>query len=311
MIRYIKNAVSFILLAFILTNCEKEITADLPDPEEKIVVDGYIESGQPPIVVLNQNFPYFGTFSLDFYQTNFVKDATVIVSDDENDVTLTEICWSELEDAERELLAQSIGVSVDSLGADFEYCVYTSFTLLGEYGKTYLLDITTADGKHLTAETTIPQPVPLDSMWIEQHAGGEEFEQYWRIYIEMTDPETSGNYYRYFTQTDDEPYYPGPFSVFDDALFNGENIHFPMDKGEPKGSEFDLDTAGYFEQGESVNIKFCTIDKASYDFWNTLEYSANSAGPLGAAVEVLTNINGGIGIWSGYGVMEYSINVEP
>ena len=155
-----------------------------------------------------------------------------------------------------------------------------------------------------------PEAVPLDSLWTEPHAGGGEFIDYLRLYVEVTDPPESGNYYRYFTQTNDEPYYPGPFSVFDDALVNGQNFHFPLDKGEPKGTEFDFDTAGYFEYGDWVHIKWCTIDKAAYDFWNTLEYSANSAGPLGAAVEVLTNIEGGLGNWTGYGAMEYEVYIE-
>lgn len=311
MLQYLKNTLAIITLAFILTNCEKEITADLPDPEQKIVVDGYIEAGQLPIVILNQNFPYFGTFTFDFYQENFVRNADVRVTVDGNENPLTEICWSELDEAERAILAQSIGANVDSLGDNFEYCVYTNFGLIGEFGKTYTLNITTQDGQELSSVTQIPQPVPLDSLWIEQHAGGAEFEEYYRIYVELTDPQESGNYYRYFTQTNDEPYYPGSFSVFDDALVNGEHFSFSLDKGKPKGSDFDLDTEGYFKQGDAVNIKWCTLDKDAYNFWNTLEYSANSAGPLGAAVEVLTNIEGGLGNWTGYGAMEYSISVEP
>ena len=57
------NALSIAMLSFlamlIFTNCEKNITADLPDPVEKVVVEGSIESGGTPLVMLNRNYPYF------------------------------------------------------------------------------------------------------------------------------------------------------------------------------------------------------------------------------------------------------------
>jgi len=34
------------------TACEKDITVDLPESEEQIVVEGYITPGAPPIVLI-------------------------------------------------------------------------------------------------------------------------------------------------------------------------------------------------------------------------------------------------------------------
>jgi hypothetical protein len=44
------------------------------------------------------------------------------------------------------------------------------------------------------------------------------------------------------------------------------------------------------------------IDKSHYNFWRTLEADRGSQGnPFGSFVVVKTNINGGIGVWGGYG----------
>ena len=107
------------LIAFLLTNCQKEITVDLPDPVEKIVVEGSIETGSPPFVILNRNYPYFGQFNVDLYSTGFVRDAVVKVSDGSNTVTLTELCWSELTDVQKDFFAaQGIWQNRDLTGKE-------------------------------------------------------------------------------------------------------------------------------------------------------------------------------------------------
>ena len=87
-----------------IANCEKEITLDLPDPVSQIVVEGSIYEGQTPLVILNTNFPYFGTFTLQNYQQNFVRGAKVMVSDGTKNVELQEFCWSDLTETEQQLL---------------------------------------------------------------------------------------------------------------------------------------------------------------------------------------------------------------
>src|SRR5690349_6177434 len=43
----------------LLTSCEQAIELDLPTGEEQIVVEGHIEPGQPPVVVLTRSVPVF------------------------------------------------------------------------------------------------------------------------------------------------------------------------------------------------------------------------------------------------------------
>ncbi len=299
-----KYIIALIITAFILTNCEKEVILDLPTPVTKIVVEGSIETGAAPIVTINQNFPYFGTISAEDIANNYVRGATVIVSDGTNEAQLEEFCWSQLTEEQKELIAQFAGGALpDSIPAGFDFCVYTFFSfnppIVGQNGKTYTLHITTAEGKELHATTTIPLPIPIDSLWTEQSLD-PDLANYYRVFARLQDPDTLGNYYRYYTQRQGEPMYPGFRSVYDDMLINGKNIFFPLDKGIFKGAEIDFKTYGYFEKHDTVTVKWTTIDHDTYSFWRSLEFSSNSSSPLGGSSQVNHNIEGGIGIWGGY-----------
>ena len=305
MFNTIKNLFFLLIVAFTLSNCEREITVDLPDHNEKIVVEGSIESGSPPIVYLSRNFPYFGSFDLAAFQSNFVKGAEIVISDGIKTATLDEICWSTLSDLERQIFAEAAGIDLEFVPEDFDFCLYTFFDfepeIIGEYGKTYTMNITTAEGENLFAQTTIPNPAPLDSVWYEPH-NNPEADTLWRVYMQINDPDTLGNYYRYYTQQNDEPLYPGLNSVFDDLLINGLSLPVPIDRAQPQGSEFEFETYGYFKTGDTVRVRWDAIDQQTYTFWADLERLANSAGPFSSSTKVNFNIEGGIGIWAGYAI---------
>ncbi|MFN0274997.1 MAG: DUF4249 family protein, partial [Chitinophagales bacterium] len=69
------------LLLFLFPSCEKEITLDIPQPENKLVVEGYIESGLPPFISLTQTVPFYGEINFNELDNYYAHDAEVIVSD--------------------------------------------------------------------------------------------------------------------------------------------------------------------------------------------------------------------------------------
>jgi len=85
-----------LMLAMVLVSCEKEIEIDLPDAQTKLVVEGNIEQGRPPFVVLNKTSPYFEPTGINSLQTLFVRDELVTVSTGTNTVQITEICTNQL-----------------------------------------------------------------------------------------------------------------------------------------------------------------------------------------------------------------------
>jgi hypothetical protein len=60
-----------------------------------------------------------------------------------------------------------------------------------------------------------------------------------------------------------------------------------------------------------VVVKYCNIDKATFDFWRTMEYSyANIGNPFASPNKVLSNIQGGgLGYFGGYAAQYKSINI--
>ena len=290
----------------VISGCEIDVTVDLPPLEDRIVVEGTIEPGQPPFLTLTRNAAFFGTFDLNSLDAFFVRDAVVTVSDGLQTVNLIELCLQDLPPEYQAIAADLFGIDEETLSEiEEDYCVYTvdllsgSF-MLGVVGRTYTLQVRTSEDS-LTAVTTIPGLVPIDSMWFSDHPDPEN-DTLVNLNFQFTDPDTLGNYYRYFTKQNSEPYYPGFNSVFDDLFVNGEQFDFILDRGQPRTAGFDPDTYGDFLRGDTVIVKWSTIDLDHYEFWNTLEFdSQNSGNPFGGATNIASNVEGGLGVFGGYG----------
>jgi hypothetical protein len=58
----------------------------------------------------------------------------------------------------------------------------------------------------------------------------------------------------------------------------------------------------FFNRGDTITFKLSNIDKATYDFWRTMEFSYASVGnPFSTPTKVMSNIsNGALGYFGGY-----------
>jgi hypothetical protein len=67
-----------------------------------------------------------------------------------------------------------------------------------------------------------------------------------------------------------------------------------------------------FEEGERVCVKFCSMDRKSYEFWSTYDrmVSLISVPLFPATYNPDYSLEGGIGYWCGYGAKEYKITVK-
>jgi hypothetical protein len=82
-----------------------------------------------------------------------------------------------------------------------------------------------------------------------------------------------------------------------------------VERGVNRNEEIDFDTYSYFNRGDSVTVKFTNIDKATFDFWRTMEYSYSSIGnPFASPTKVISNIKGGgLGYFGGYATQYISL----
>ena len=277
----IKNLLLLLFAGAFLAGCEQEVELDLPEMEDKLVVEGLIEEGVPPVIVLTRNTAFFGGIDLETVQGLFVNDADVWVSNGTQEVKLQEI-------------------AVDTLG-DLEFYFYTTPLLLGTAGETYDLRIEWQEHQ-LFATTTIPQPVPLDSVWWEPHPSPKA-DTLVRIMTHYTDPPGEKNYVRYFTSINGSRYLPGLASVYADTEVDGESFDLPLDRGVDRTAlTMDWDTYPYVRRGDSIIIRWAAIDEDTYQFWRSVEFQTQSTGnPFASVVRINSNIHGGLGIWAGYG----------
>ena len=263
--------VLFVTILLISCNKENEIL------KKELVVEGYIEQGNFPLVILTYNTNYFNTIDSATFRALVASRAKVTVSDGEQSEILT----------------------LDRDTNYFPPWVYKGFELVGKVGKIYTLTIEDEIGT-ATATTTILPPPVIDSIWFEYNSNKDTVGV---IKGKFTDNANERNYYKTYTKfyRKNKNYVPTLISTFSDEYFNGEQITFSLKKGPETYLKPIKDI--YFHKGDSLFVKFSSINKASYDFWLGYDKEViNTGNPFaGNHNSIISNISGGLGIWSGYG----------
>jgi hypothetical protein len=275
------------LCLVVLSGCEKNIDLKLDNPEPKLVVEATIENDEYPQVVLTRTVGYFNNLDIQQLANTFVRNADVLVSDG----TVTH----KLKEYQRRITPaiSFFYYTVDSanLGTAFK----------GQLNKSYTLRII-ADGQTYTAQTTIPPfRKRIDSIWARPAPAPDTAKR--NVLVRVYDPPGFGDYVRVFTKVNRDPFLPPFNSAFDDLFVDGTTYEVQMTKGiQRDGVRSGNEGGSDFNKGDTVTLKLSGIDKATYDFWQTLEYSYQSVGnPFSTPTRVASNIsNGALGYFGGY-----------
>lgn len=288
-----RNALIFVLGALSLLSCEKDIDIDLQEKAETLVVEATIENDRPPVVFLSRSLSFYSEVSPEVLAASFVRGAEVWVSDGTRRHRLRE-----------DSVVNIFGLTIYYYTND---PASPSTAILGALKSNYTLEISTG-GQTYTAATTIPDITRrIDSIWWEPVEDPED-STLAKLIIRATDKPGFGNYIRYFTKTNEGPFLPGFNSVFDDQVIDGTTYTFPVDRGFDKNLD-PSDYEPFFNRGDTVTVKVADIDKITYDFWRTLEFSYQSVGnPFSNPVKVLGNIsNGALGYFGGYAAQYHTL----
>lgn len=284
------------ILSFFMA-CEKEINIQPQSQQPLLVVDGTIEDGKAPFIVLSTSLNYFGEIDPKILMASNVTDAKVTLSDGGS--------------------TKALKAYKQPLGGDYNLVYYSSDTtdistaITGKTGRTYSLQIE-YNNLQYSAITTIPVIAKtVDSLWWKAAPRTDDTTKV-VVMGRLIDPAGYGNYIRYFTKVNSQPFLPGALSVYDDQLTDGTIYEYPMDQGIDRNNPPEQEDYGFFERGDTVTAKLANIDKATFDFWRTLEFSYQSIGnPFSNPVKVLGNVsNGALGAFCGYGV-QYKTIVIP
>src|SRR6185369_17067071 len=85
------KSLGFLFVIGIFTSCEKNVTVEVPVVESQVVVEGYIENGKNPYVILSNSLPFFGSVNTLNLLQYTIKGATVTVDDGTTLDTLKDI----------------------------------------------------------------------------------------------------------------------------------------------------------------------------------------------------------------------------
>ena len=228
-----------LLCSVLLISCEKNINFTLHEAPNLVVVDGTIENGQPPIVVLTNSFDYFSKITPELLSNIFIHDAQVTISNGSITQQLKEY-------------------SIDSSGGTriYYYSIDTinlqnAFT--GQLDTKYDLKVVTND-KEYTAVTSIPAlSKKIDSLWWKPAPFSTDSTKV-IVFVRATDPPGLGNYIRYYTKTNHGPFLPGIQSVFDDQLIDGTTYDLRLDPGIDRNDPIGFED-NFFHHGDTLTMK--------------------------------------------------------
>ena len=320
------------LVSFILCSCQEEITLDLTQSESKLVVEGSIEPGFPPYIILTKNQGYFDKIDINTYNNLFVNDADSV------------IVWYISESGEKiskELKLIPVEISqlipdLDSLPpiyTDLDYINNPTEYLFSQEERTYYLEIKW-NNQIITAETFIPKSTPLDCLWVEQSETAEKDYKcdIRAIYSDPGDEQNNilikSKRLEHYTFNQDKCKIKNKpdqlLKLVDsgaDVLINGESFetYFPRpgdNGGFPSGKYNsthmkECDDGTILERDKDiVLIKFCQINESSMQFWRGVVRQAGTNGnPFAEPMNLVSNINGGLGMWTGYSPAYYKVPI--
>ena len=282
------------LLAIYLTGCETPISLTIPNHNNPLVIEGWIETDKPATIVISRAMSYYSEITLTTILHSIDTTAIVSVSDDEGH---TEVL--------------NLGFSFDHLYGLLGKA-YVGSSIKGKAGHTYSLTVKTKN-KIYTATTYIPStPVLLDTLYFNKENATDTSAT---IRILFKDNADEFNCYRFFTQIKnlDMSFSQVSIGVFDDLTFNGLTLNFELVR-QPTSNilssnmtqeEYDNYYRMTFRTGDIVYIKSTTTDVDTKKYWTSLQSEISGGqNPFITPGNHPTNIKGEdvTGIWSGYNV---------
>ncbi|HMQ59312.1 MAG TPA: DUF4249 domain-containing protein [Flavilitoribacter sp.] len=267
-----KNALLFlpIALAVMLAGCnlEKEVDIKLPETQERIVVECYLEPGAPINLLLTRSSGYFDPIpedNLAFLNQTLVNGATVVIrSETGESYTL-----------DNNLVFNQFTKKI------FNYSSHLVAPI--ERGKTYSLEITLENGDLITASTSILPVVPIDSVVVEFN----DTDTLARVLTYLTDRPNEDNYYRRMIQHSSLDTIPDQDFTTDDR-FVEDVIVF--------GTPYD------YGRGDTVINTIFHIEKAYFDFLESVQLAiASNGNPFAQPSPIISNVQGpnAMGIFTG------------
>ncbi len=276
-----KRVIYNLCLVFLFIACQEMSQETNGD----IVVEGWIESGGYPVVMLSRTF-------------------VVSTGEETNDDPSIVLSLAKVEVSDG---IQSVILTGDYDEQYFPPFIYSTSKIRGVPGRTYYLRVE-YEGQVITAETTIPEPASLEALEVSPCA---HLDSIYQIVAHFEDNPETKDYYLFLTRifNRENRFYPSTFGVIDDEALTERNNKHVVHPGIHMLTS-DRHTYGlYFLDTDLVQIKFARIDETTYNIQKAYhEMVILNNNPLFASdVSLPTNIQGGLGFWCGYAATKYNV----
>lgn len=305
----------FTVFAF-LNACQKVVTVKLPNYDEKLVIDGKIETGLPPIIILSTTKDIFSENTQDAIFNDFISDALITISDGTITDTLETICSDEIPKEFQDIGYALFGIP-PSLMSKYHICAYSTLNqaFFGKSGSTYSVEIQ-YKGKKYNASTSIVEPTYLDSVYWKPEKNTNE---YGYAYGHLSDPKEKYNAYFWEVlrtnldktgKPSDLKFHKTGNPVFDDQFINGVSFDFFYENPRTRRDQTIAEQfRGLYKRNDTVIVKFSSLDKSTYNFLQKKYVQVNSGtNPFTIPLNIPTNFSGGaLGYFGGYSTTYYTL----
>lgn len=264
------------IIAF-ASSCEKEIKVDLPPVKPELVVEACVNDS-----ILSLNYVFLSQV-VDFFNPDLsligLNDAEVYISEGEvhgNDTVYNQ-------NRRFRFTSQAL--------PNYPSGLYTNPTFIGRSGMVYKLEITYQD-KHVEGITSIPSRVPITGLYTQLETEVREEELRERLFIKFFDP-PGPSYYRIAATVDKIPTLLLGFGEAYRLRRTEDNFVDNMER------TYDM---GTFSLDDTVSVYLCRLGAKEYRFWQSFAEAQNNDGPFSTPVQLISNVKGGIGSFTGYSI---------
>ncbi len=260
------------MMAF-FASCEDNYIAP---QESEIVVEGWIEEGGFPVVMLTKSVAIQKEYqNLSDLDDNLIRWAKVTIYDGNDSIILT-------------------GKYDDAYMPPY---IYTTSKMSGQAGHTYTLKVEYRDYLATASTTILPAPV-IEHVTVER---SDESDTLYQVKIQFYEDPLQKNYYQVFSRVggNNKQYLASFMGTLDDQILDTHPF-VPVYRGRQLGSGTYLSN---FKKSDSVAIKLSQIDANSYNFWDDYTKNLSLSGflMLPPYSNIRSNITGGTGYWCGMG----------
>ena len=311
----------FILLSLLIFSCEENVELELNNNQSSILVEGYIEPYLPSYVFLSKSQPFFDEINETTLNNLFITDAKVTVTRDDGEKRSLIHVNQEIVDS------ISNYFNIDSIKLPF-YSIYIDlnpfYEDFNQANHSFKLNIE-LNNITINADTYIPPPFDIDSVWCEcSNEINKEYECY--IHTIIHDPDTVGNilfaqYKRYDGENIDKNFRICSRFLRTDFLFNGTDYStFFSRSGTLINEEGNGGLLPFFAERienrsllkkDKVIFKISQISNKTYLFLRSkkLQEELNN-NPFAEPSNLISNIEGGLGVWAGFGSLYYKVDID-